>query len=112
MTYGLRVVNTTLKTQIDSTYQMFGMAVKSTGVGNTITGIDYYNDQIMICTPSLGDGQQRYTFSQGVRFTNNRLDTITGQNRTGAFYENLSTLGSQNTTPNFSTIYTARDYAI
>ena len=57
-TYGLRVVNTTLNIQLDSTYEMFGMYVKSKGYGSSISNIDYYNDVIAVKMPGIPDPGQ------------------------------------------------------
>ena len=56
--YGLRVVNSTLKIQLDSTYEMFGMYVKSQAIGSQVTNIDYYNDVIAVKMPGIPDPGQ------------------------------------------------------
>lgn len=60
MTYGLVVRNSTLKTQIDSREEMFGMVVKSSGTGSTITGIDPQKDLIAIRMLNVPNGQRRF----------------------------------------------------
>lgn len=56
--YGLVVINSTLKTQLDSTYEMFGMYVKSSGYGSSVSSIDYYNDVVAIKVPAISNGAQ------------------------------------------------------
>jgi hypothetical protein len=60
MTYGLIVQNANLKTQIDSTYEMFGMAVKSLGVASEITGVNYDQDIIAIRRQNLSSGRNEF----------------------------------------------------
>lgn len=56
MSYGLVVKNTTLKTQIDSTEEMFGMAVKANGTGTSVTGINFATDVVAIRLNNLAAG--------------------------------------------------------
>ena len=56
MAYGLRVQTTTGKTQIDSTQEMFGMVVKSSGAATTVSGFIPETDLLLVSSPTLANG--------------------------------------------------------
>ena len=110
-TYGLRVVNTSLNIQLDSTYEMFGMYVKSKGYGSTVTGIDYYNDVVAIAMPSIPDPGQIFmapSWSEdrtSLMFHNVGANLNTGQMfpRANTYYIHLSRI--QDDTTNYPEAY-------
>lgn len=56
MAYGLVVQTTTGKTQIDSTQEMFGMIVKSSGTATTVSGFIAETDLLLVSSPTLANG--------------------------------------------------------
>ena len=60
MTYGLVVKNTSLKTQIDSREEMFGMAIRSSGQASSVSNINFATDVVAIRMKNLASPRNAF----------------------------------------------------